>query len=159
MLTLSTWRIRLDVNGVNIKEGYDEGMSYQLYQLEIPENPAAVIFVNGLLARDRRGWWWMWRNLRLLRRATVEAKGCVQAKAGICSLKEAIVVSYWSEENSLKKFFQSEPHRQMMQFVRKHPQSLCLYNETYKPLGSGKYIHEPQGMALIYGQAWQNQLK
>ena len=38
----------------------------------------------------------------------------------------------------------------MMQFTANHPESLCLYNETYQPSRSGKYTHEPQGMALIY---------
>ncbi|MEH2207201.1 MAG: hypothetical protein V7K53_24540 [Nostoc sp.] len=41
----------------------------------------------------------------------------------------------------------------MMQFIAKNPQSLCLYNETYSPLHSGKYINEPQGMATIYARS------
>jgi len=39
-----------------------------------------------------------------------------------------------------------------MQFVMKHPDSLCLYNETYQPLHSGKYSHEPQGIAMLYAR-------
>ncbi|MBW4579466.1 MAG: DUF4188 domain-containing protein [Tildeniella nuda ZEHNDER 1965/U140] len=85
-----------------------------------------------------------------IRNATAKATGCVQVKAGICRPDEVITVSYWRSEQDLKQFFQGEPHRQMMQFVMKHPNSLCLYNETYRPRHSGKYSHEP------LTQAWQD---
>lgn len=127
-------------------------MSYSIYRVDIPESPEAVIFVNGFVARDRSGFLWMWKNLFWIKNATVRAKGCMQVKAGICGPGEVIMVSYWLSENSLKEFFRGESHRQMMQFVIKNPKSLCLYNETYKPSHSGKYSHEPQGMAMIYGQ-------
>jgi heme-degrading monooxygenase HmoA len=125
-------------------------MSYSLYQIDLPENSEAVVFVNGFLARDRAGFFWMWKHLFWIRSATSQAKGCVQVKAGICGAKEVIMVSYWRSEKDLQQFFRGEPHRQMMQFVRKHPDSLCLYNETYRPGYSGKYSHEPQGMATLY---------
>ncbi|MGA7934696.1 MAG: DUF4188 domain-containing protein, partial [Kovacikia sp.] len=69
---------------------------------------------------------------------------------GICSPNEVVMISYWRSEQALQQFFRSEPHRKMMQFVIKNPHSLCLYNETYQPWQSGKYIHEPQGMATLY---------
>lgn len=81
---------------------------------------------------------------------TTQAEGCVQVKAGICSPTEVMMVSYWRSEHSLKQFFRGKWHQQMMQFVAKHPSSLCLYNEIYQPSQVGKYIHEPQGMATIY---------
>jgi hypothetical protein len=28
--------------------------------------------------------------------------------------------------------------------------ALAMYNETYRPLSSGKYLNEPQGLAKIY---------
>lgn len=62
---------------------------------------------------------------------------------------EALMVSYWRSEDSLRQFFRSEHHKQMMQFIAKNPNSLCLYNETYTPSYSGKYINEPQGMAML----------
>jgi heme-degrading monooxygenase HmoA len=71
-------------------------------------------------------------------------------KAGICGPNEVVMVSYWRSEQDLKQFFRGESHRKMMQFVMKKPDSLCLYNETYKPWRSGKYSHEPQGMATLY---------
>ena len=124
--------------------------SYSIYQINLPECPQAVVFVNGFLARDRGGFLWMWKNLSWIKSATVEAEGCVQVKAGICRPNEVIMVSYWRSEDHLKQFFRGESHRRMMQFVSKNPTSLCLYNETYRPGQSGKYSHEPQGMATLY---------
>ncbi|MBD2308414.1 DUF4188 domain-containing protein [Chroococcidiopsis sp. FACHB-1243] len=126
-------------------------MSYSIYQVELPENPEAIAFVNGFLARDRAGFIWMWKHLLWIKNATATAEGCVQVKAGICAANEVLMVSYWRSPQSLQVFFKGKFHRQMMQFVAKHPESLCLYNETYQPIASGKYSHEPQGMATIYG--------
>lgn len=128
-------------------------MSYSLYQINLPENPEAVIFVNGFVARDLAGFFWMWKKLLWIGKVTTQARGCVQVKAGICGLNEVIMISYWSSQYHLKEFFRSEPHRQMMQFIVKNPKSLCLYNETYKPSHSGKYINEPQGMATVYARS------
>ncbi|GAP96671.1 monooxygenase family protein [Leptolyngbya sp. NIES-2104] len=123
---------------------------YSIYQISLPEHPQAVVFINGFLARDRAGFFWMWKNLLWIRSATATSTGCVQVKAGICGANEVIMVSYWLSQQDLKQFFRGEPHRQMMQFVMKNPNSLCLYNETYQPSYSGKYSHEPQGMAMFY---------
>ena len=92
----------------------------------------------------------MWKNLVWIGNATAKAKGCVQVKAGICGSNEVIMVSYWRSEEDLKQFFRGELHQKMMQFVIENPDSLCLYNETYQPWRSGKYSHEPQGMATLY---------
>lgn len=125
-------------------------MNYSVYNIALPEHPEAVIFVNGFIARDRPGFFWLWKSLLWIRTVTAQAKGCVQVKAGICGLNEVVMVSYWNSNSSLKDFFKGEAHRQMMRFIAKNPQSLCLYNETYSPLRSGKYINEPQGMATMY---------
>ncbi len=127
-------------------------MIYSLYRLDIPENPEAVVFINGFLARNPAGFLWMWKNLFWIKNVTEAEKGCIQVKAGICGPNEVVMVSYWISENSLKEFFRGEAHKQMMQFTSKNPKSLCLYNETYKPSYSGKYTHEPQGMASIYAK-------
>jgi hypothetical protein len=121
------------------------------YSMQIPEHPQAVIFVNGMIARDRAGFLWLWRNANGVRRSTVQAAGCMQVKAGICSPTEIVMVSYWETDRQLMDFFRGAEHRQMMQFTLRHPDSLCLYNETYRPFKGGKYSHEPQGMAIIYG--------
>jgi Domain of unknown function (DUF4188) len=123
---------------------------YSVYQIDLPESPKAVVFINGFGARDRAGFFWMWKNLVWIRNTTAQAAGCVQVKAGICRPDEVMMVSYWRSEQDLKQFFRGEPHRKMMQFVLKNPDSLCLYNETYQPGHSGKYSHEPQGMATLY---------
>ena len=124
--------------------------SYSIYQIDLPEQPEAVVFVNGILARDRAGFLWMWKNISWIGSATTKAEGCVQMKAGICGPNEVVMVSYWCSEHNLKQFFRGESHRRMMQFVMKNPNSLCLYNETYQPSHSGKYSHQPQGMATLY---------
>ena len=126
--------------------------SYALYHLDLPEHPEAVVFVNGILARDRVGFLWLWQKLFWIKSVTAKAVGCVQAKAGISGPGEVIMVSYWRSEHDLKQFFRGESHRQMMQFVMKHPDSFCLYNEMYQPLHSGKYSHEPQGIAMLYAR-------
>jgi Domain of unknown function (DUF4188) len=128
-------------------------MNYAIYQIDLPEYPEAVVFVNGILSRDRAGFFWIWRNLPWIRNSTVKAAGCVQVKAGICGPTEVLMVSYWRSEHDLKQFFRGEAHRKMMQFVIKNPNSLCLYNETYQPGHSGKYSHEAQGMATLYAMA------
>lgn len=124
--------------------------TYSIYQIDLPDHPEAVAFINGFLARDRAGLFWMWKHLLWIRNTTASTTGCMQVKAGICGSNEVIMVSYWRSEHDLKQFFQGKPHRQMMQFVMKHPNSLCLYNETYHPEHSGKYSHEPQGMATLF---------
>lgn len=121
------------------------------YKVEIPEHPQAVLFVNGMIARDRFGFFWIWRNLRTMEQSTIKASGCIQVKAGICGPKEIVMASYWESEGHLMDFFRGKFHREMMQVVVQHPDSFCLYNETYRPTKSGKYSHEPQGMAMIYG--------
>ncbi|MCY7384646.1 MAG: DUF4188 domain-containing protein [Microcoleus sp. CAN_BIN18] len=120
------------------------------YSVYLPQQPEAVVFVNGFLARDRAGFFWMWKNIVWIVSATNKAEGCVQIKAGICGPNEVVMVSYWRSEHDLKQFFRGEPHWRMMQFVIKNPNSLCLYNETYQPQQSGKYSHEPQGIAMLY---------
>ncbi|XGV98630.1 MAG: DUF4188 domain-containing protein [Leptolyngbya sp. BL-A-14] len=127
-------------------------MSYNLYQIKLPQQAEAVVFVNGFLARDRAGFLWLWKNVFWIKSVTAQARGCVQVKAGICGPNEVIMVSYWRSESDLIAFFRGDAHRKMMQFTAKNPQSLCLYNETYNPLRSGKYTHEPQGMASLYAR-------
>ncbi len=121
-----------------------------IYTIPMPHQPREIVFVNGVLARNPAGFLWIWKNLISLRQSTGQAPGCIQVKAGICSPKEIVMVSYWESENHLIDFFRGAAHRQMMEFTKRHPNSLCLYNETYHPAKSGKYSHEPQGMAIAY---------
>ena len=46
-----------------------------------------------------------------------QANGCIEAKLSICSYREAIIISYWQNETSLKEFFHSPLHRQMMKNI------------------------------------------
>ncbi|WP_375466951.1 hypothetical protein [uncultured Nostoc sp.] len=70
-------------------------MSYSVYRINLPESPEAVVFVNGFVARNRAGFFWMWKQLLWIKNVTAKAQGCMQVKAGICSLNEVIMVSYW----------------------------------------------------------------
>jgi hypothetical protein len=118
--------------------------------VEIPEHPDAVVFVQGILSRNLMGLSWLWRNFLWVKRSTIKAEGCIQVKAGLYGRTEVVLVSYWKDIGSLMKFFKSQPHREMIEYVSRRPDDLCLYNETYRPVKSGKYIHEPQGLAVIY---------
>lgn len=37
-------------------------MNYSVYQVDLPECPEAIIFVNGFVARDQAGFFWMWKK-------------------------------------------------------------------------------------------------
>jgi heme-degrading monooxygenase HmoA len=131
-------------------------MSYPVYTVELPAHPEAVVFVQGILSRNLAGLSWLWRNVLWVKRSTKEAEGCFQIKAGICGPKEVVLVSYWKDTESLMKFFKNQPHQEMIKYVSRNPDDLCLYNETYRPAKSGKYIHEPQGLAVIYPKRSQS---
>jgi hypothetical protein len=45
-------------------------MSYFVYQINLPENPEAVVFVNGFVSRNRAGFFWMWRKLLWIKNVT-----------------------------------------------------------------------------------------
>lgn len=75
-------------------------MNYSVYHLDLPEHPKAVVFVNGFIARDRPGFFWLWKSLLWIRTVTAQAEGCIQVKAGICGLNEVVMVSYWSSGSS-----------------------------------------------------------
>lgn len=92
-------------------------MHYPIYQIEIPQQPESVTFINGFLTRDFTGFLWLWKNLFWINRVTTQSEGFVQVKARICSPTEVMMVSYWRSESSLKQFFKGKSHQQMMQFV------------------------------------------
>ena len=125
-------------------------MGYELYTVGLPEHPEAVMFIQGIVARNLAGLFWMWRNVLWIKKSNATAEGCVQVKAGICGLNEVVLASYWEDKSGLGKFFKSQPHQKMMQYLTDHPNNLTLYNETYRPSRSGKYVNEPNGLAVIY---------
>jgi fumigallin biosynthesis monooxygenase-like protein len=125
-------------------------MSYLVYTVEVPEHPEAVMFIQGIVARNLAGLFWMWLNVLWIKKSNATAEGCVQVKAGICGINEVVLASYWENKSGLGKFFKSQPHQKMMQYLSDHPKNLTLYNETYRPSRSGKYVNEPNGLAVIY---------
>lgn len=130
-------------------------MSYQQYgfRAAIPDQPAAVIFVQGMKARTFAGWRWMWRHLNDQRTSVQAAPGCVQVKGGILGPTELMMVSWWQDAASLTAFFKSPAHREMMRWLVQNPTALALWNETYQPGEAGMYLHEPHGLALLYPTA------
>lgn len=125
------------------------------YQIDIPQDTEVVVFYNGIKALNVRGWLWLWQGILTANSAKVKnVPGCVEAKLGICSPKEVVIVSYWQNEKSLIEFFHSPLHRQMMKSMMKivaaDPKAIAVFNETYRPLRSGRYLNEPQGLAKIY---------
>ena len=130
-------------------------MNHTSYQIDLPENSPVVIFYNGIKALNPKGFFWLWQQIIAGNQTGIfKAEGCIEAKLSICSYKEVVIVSYWKDEASLMKFFYSPLHRQMMKDVRDiiaaDSKAISLFNETYRPLRSGRYFNEPQGLAKIY---------
>ena len=40
--------------------------------------------------------------------------------------------------------------KNMTSFIKTDPEAIAVFNETYRPLRSGQYLNEPQGLAKIY---------
>ena len=125
-------------------------MSTKAYSVKLPESPEAVVFVNGIIARNLPGFLWLWSNLFSMRSITAKAEGNIQVKAGIIGPNEVLLVSYWRSQADLNTFFKDEWHHKMMKYLYSNVENLTLWNETYSPNQPGKYIHEPQAMALAY---------
>lgn len=123
-----------------------------VYEANLKNDTRAVVFINGIIARNRQGFLWLWRNLMQLQTSTAKAPGCSQVKAGICSAREIVMVSYWQDQADLTNFYRTKFHASMMKYVAKNPDNLVLYNETYLPSKPGKYSNEAQGMARIVGK-------
>jgi heme-degrading monooxygenase HmoA len=125
------------------------------YQIDLPQNPHVVIFYNGIKALNLKGFFWLWKQVLTGNQiAVLQAKGCKEAKLAICSPKEIVIVSYWENEASLMNFFHSPLHREMMKSMRnimvEDQKAIAVFNETHRPLRSGRYFNEPQGLAKIY---------
>lgn len=129
-------------------------MSYQKYgyRVVLPEHPEAIVFVQGMLARNITGWLWMWQQLNSQLNSVRRAPGCVQVKGGIVGMNELLMITYWKDSAGLYAYFKSAEHLKYMRFVAKQPESLTLWTETYSPVRSGMYLHEPHGLSLMYPQ-------
>lgn len=127
-------------------------MSYQQfsYRVAVPENPEVVVFVQGMLARNFRGWLWLWREMNAQLQSVKNASGCLQVKGGVVGPSELLLVSYWKDFASLRGYFKSPAHLSYMRHLVKHPEDLSLWSETYQPKTSGAYLHEPHGVGLAY---------
>jgi hypothetical protein len=61
------------------------------------------MFIQGIVARNLAGALWMWRNVLWIKKSNATAEGCVQVKAGICNINEAVLASYWEDKSGLGK--------------------------------------------------------
>ena len=130
-------------------------MNHTSYQIALPQDTEVVVFLNGIKALNPKGFFWLWQQVFTAKLNTViKASGCVETKLSICSPTEVVIISYWQDEASLTEFFHSPLHRQMMkdmmQIVAADPKAIAVFNETYRPIKSGRYYNEPQGLAKIY---------
>ncbi len=122
------------------------------YQIDLPKDSKVLVFHNGIKALNLRGWLWL---LRLLFSTdSTKPTGCLETKIGIYSLREAFIVTYWQDEKSLNAFFHGPKHRKMaknmMSIIEADPKAISVFNEIYRPIRSGRYFSEPQGLAKIY---------
>lgn len=40
--------------------------------------------------------------------------------------------------------------KDVKQIIAADPKAIAVFNETYRPIKSGRYFNEPQGLAKIY---------
>lgn len=130
-------------------------MSYKTHQYltAIPDQPEAIVMITTMRARTFAGFRFMWAGAMSQPKTVAAAPGCVQVKACIISPRELMMVSYWQNRESLMAFFRSQAHIEWMRYVTSQPDALNLAAEMYSPQRPGMYLHEPQGMALLYDKA------
>lgn len=109
-----------------------------------------VVFVNGIIARNIKGFIWLWTHFLKIRWRLRKAAGCRQVKAGICGVKEVMMVTYWDSEEMLHAFVQDSAHKSWMKYFFSNPTHLTFYNEAYFATHSGRYAGPPQGLALFH---------
>ena len=130
-------------------------MSYKPHQYltALPEHPEAVLMINFLRARSFDGFRYIWTEGMSQPAVVRAAPGCVQVKPCIVGPRELIMITYWKDMDSLMAFFRSKAHLEWMRYLAAHPNDLNLAAEIYSPHRPGLYLHEPQGMALLYPRA------
>lgn len=129
-------------------------MKAKMFTVQLPAEPQAVVFVNGIKSRNLRGLLYMWRNLNQLRLNPLRLDGCLDLKAGLVGPNEFVLVSYWQSASALHDYFKSDVHRSLMKHYYHHADDFELYNETYHPSHGGKY-NAAHGMAKVYATTKQ----
>jgi hypothetical protein len=130
-------------------------MSYKhnQYLTAIPDRPEAIVMITTMRARTFAGFRYMWSEAMSQPKTVRAAPGCVQVKACIIGPRELLMASYWKDMDSLMAFYRSKAHIAWMRYIAAHPDALNLAAEVYSPQRPGMYLHEPQGMALLYPKA------
>jgi hypothetical protein len=119
-------------------------------QPDLEGTTSLTLFI-GLSCRTPRGFFFMWTRIVSFIMATRTSEGCHLVLAGIGSPFRIQLVSYWRDEEAMTAFVRSRAHVTWMRFIYKHPDSLNLFNETYKKPCRANYINRPGGVAAISG--------
>lgn len=115
--------------------------------------PTAITYVNGIIARTPRAWAWMWAKLPPIYFVARAQDGCLQAKSFVGGPREMLMLSYWRDEDALRALYTHPAHVSLMRTVFRHPDWFVLFNETYRIPISTRYWNAPNGYAL--SQPWQ----
>jgi hypothetical protein len=114
---------------------------------------SALTFINGLQCRGLFGLLFMYSAFLSMIFGTRRAPGCLGVLPAIGSPRSLLLVSYWEDEESLKRFIGAQVHVGWMRFLSRHPGSLRLFNETYAPPLAASYIGKPYGYAAVEAAA------
>lgn len=117
------------------------------YSIDLSE-PTAITYVNGIIARTPRAWAWMWTALPRVYLLARASAGCLQAKSSVAGPREMMLLSYWRDEDALRRFYSHPMHVDLMRTVFHHTDWFTLYNETYRIPISARYWNAPNGYAL-----------
>jgi hypothetical protein len=117
------------------------------------QDASALTFINGLQCRGLFGFFFMYSTFLSMILGTRRATGCLGVMPAIVSPRSLLLVSYWEDEESLKRFIGARVHVRWMRFLGRHPGSLRLFNETYAPPLVASHIGRPLGYAAVEAAA------
>jgi heme-degrading monooxygenase HmoA len=110
--------------------------------------PTAVVYFNGMIVHNAKAWWWMWSHVPKIPRRARETEGFLQIKPGVTSPREIHLMSYWRDDDALRRFYTHPEHVEMMRLTFSKPDWFTLYNETYSMPVSTRYWNGRNGYAL-----------
>jgi hypothetical protein len=128
------------------KMGRKNEMRQRYYDVDLSQK-TAIMYFNGIKARNIGGFFWMWRNIFRLGRLARQQPTCLQVKIAVVSPTEMMQVSYWKDQAALRAFYQKPEHVAALRYTFQHPDHFTLYNETYEPPISTRYLNGVNGYA------------
>lgn len=121
-------------------------MKHRYYEVDLSQK-TAIMYFNGIRARNAQAFVWMWSNIFRLGALARQHPNCLQVKLAIVSPIEMIQVSYWKDQEALRAFYQKSEHVAALRYTFQHPDHFTLYNETYEPPVSTRYLNGVNGYA------------